>query len=554
MAYINTEKHSNLNVKQDDLLASKRFVLENKPETSYFYELEEAVVLDVVMDETHPLVKNNSVKVGSMPPNIDGSEVEPGSEDYGRIGCIKFRFLHSEKNKNKPELNWAYPIESTGVTEWPLMNEIVIVGSYIGEEKPKKFYYTRKINFNSIINSPASFITEPAHGLKGPNKNEYTNAPYEGPTSKLNYSGGANYTGILGSYFKFNPKIRNLKRYEGDTILQSRFGSTIRFGAYDDTRENDNGLNDYTDGGGNPMILIRNRQAPVELKQGFNPKGYTVEDINKDGSSIHITSGKTISKFATTCKKVIWQMDVKEEQPAFSPDGNTNFNFPKLDGDQIVINSDRLVFSSKANETFHFSKKRLAMVTDDEFTIDADGQIVITTNSTTTINSPFIFLGEWEQGAEPVLLGRTTTAWDMALCDWILLQTNWMIELCEEWLAKHIHDLDSMGNVQTPPRKDWGEKLKKHISDLKYLREKLIELRDRAPKNMSKRVFTVGGGGAPGYSGGKLAPDTPSEKNKPSEEKNMAEPAEPPPEDPTKKKYTINLIYSGGGSKSAIDK
>lgn len=163
-------------------------------------------------------------------------------------------------------------------------------------------------------------------------------------------------------------------------------------------------------------------------------------------------------------------------------------------------------------------------------------------------------MGEWEQGAEPVLLGRTTTAWDMALCDWILLQTNWMIELCEEWLAKHIHDLDSLGNVQTPPRKDWGEKLKKHISDLKYLREKLIELRDRAPKNMSKRVFTVGGGGAPGYAGGKLAPDTPSEKNKPSEEKSMAEPTEQPPEDPTKKKYTINLIYSGGGPKSAIDK
>ena len=57
MAYVNAERRSDLNVKQDDLLASKRFVLERKPDSAFFYELEEAVVLDVVMDENHPLKK-----------------------------------------------------------------------------------------------------------------------------------------------------------------------------------------------------------------------------------------------------------------------------------------------------------------------------------------------------------------------------------------------------------------------------------------------------------------------------------------------------------------
>ena len=116
MAYVNAERRSDLNVKQDDLLASKRFVLERKPDSAFFYELEEAVVLDVVMDENHPLVKNNAVMAGAMPPNMDGSEVEQGTEDYGRIGCIKFRFLNSERNKKKEQLNWAYPIECTGIT------------------------------------------------------------------------------------------------------------------------------------------------------------------------------------------------------------------------------------------------------------------------------------------------------------------------------------------------------------------------------------------------------------------------------------------------------
>ena len=546
MAYINADRRSDLNVKQDDLLASKRFVLERKPDTILFYELEEAVVLDVVMDENHPEVLENAVIVEDMPPNMDDSPAQVGDPDYGRIGCIKFRFLNSEKNKLKEQLNWAYPIENTGVTEWPLMNEVVIIGQYLG-----KFFYSRKLNANSMINSNASFITEKVAGRVGENLNEYSGEPYEGPESRLNFEGGSNYKGVLGNYFKFNPKIRMLKRYEGDTLLESRFGSTIRFGAYDDTRENDDGLNDYEDGGGNPMILIRNRQAPIKKDQGKPANGYTIEDVNLDGSSIQITSGKTISKFQTTVKKVIFQSTPKEEQEKFSPEGSTDFKFPTLDGDQIVINSDRLVFSSKANETIHFSKKRYAIATDDEYTVDAHKQIVMTTNEKTVLNSPFIFLGEYDQGAEPVLLGRTATAWDMALCDWLLLQTNWMIELCEDWLAKHIHDMDSHKDIQVAPKSDWQSKIKKHVSDLKSLREKLIQLRDRAPKNMSNRVFTVGGGGALGQKGGELSPDVPTENND-AEEKNMADPEEPTEEVQKEKKYRIELIYSGGGEKSPI--
>jgi hypothetical protein len=246
---------------------------------------------------------------------------------------------------------------------------------------------------------------------------------------------------------------------------------------------------------------------------------------------------------------VIFSADKPEEQPKYSPNGATSFKYPKQDGDQIVINSDRLIFSSKANETFHFSKKRYAVATDDEYTVDAHKQIVLTTNEKTTINSPFIFLGQFEQDAEPVLLGRTTTAWDMALCNWLLLQTNWMIELCEEWLAKHVHDIDSRKDVQTPPRKDWQEKMKKHVDELKFLRNSLIELRDRAPKNMSQRVFTVGGGGASGFPGGELKEDSSLDaiqKENENEEK-KAERAE------KEKKYKIELIYTGGGDKSVID-
>lgn len=545
MAYNNIDRRSEQNLKQDDMLASKRFVVERKPDTVNFYELEEAVVLDVVLDENSPVLKDSTLDVESWPPNIDDSEPEFTEKDYSWIGRIRFRFLNSQVNEEKTVLNWAFPMENTGIVEYPLMNEIVIVGKYLD-----RYFYTRKLNANSTINSNAIFSAEKNAGQVTSNINTFDpSGNYDGPESKMNFSGGEDYVGILGSYFKFNPKIRGLKLYEGDTLLQSRFGSSIRFGAYDSNRNNDDGLGEYADKGGNPMVLIRNRQAPIKLPQGHNGKGYTLEDINKDGSSIHITSGKTVSEFKTTTKKVIFSADKPEEQSKYSPDGATTFKYPKQDGDQIVINSDRLIFSSKANETFHFSKKRYAIATDDEYTVDAHKQIVLTTNEKTTINSPFIFLGQFEQDAEPVLLGRTTTAWDMALCNWLLLQTNWMIELCEEWLAKHVHDIDSRKDVQTPPRKDWQEKMKKHVEELKFLRNSLIELRDRAPKNMSQRVFTVGGGGASGFPGGELKEESSLDaiqKENENEEK-KAERME------KEKKYKIELIYTGGGDNSVID-
>jgi hypothetical protein len=272
------------------MLASKRFVIERKPDTNLFYELEEAVVLDVVLDETHPIFSSAILSVDTWPPNIDGSEPNPSDNDYSWIGRVRFRFLNSQVNEEKETLNWAFPVENTGIVEYPLMNEIVIVGKYRDQ-----YFYTRKLNVNSTINSNADFSAERTSGQVDKNINEYSeDGAYTGPQSKINFSGGDDYTGILGNYFKFNPKIRGLKLYEGDTILQSRFGSSIRFGAYDNNRGNDNGLGEYSDNGGNPMILIRNRQAPIKLPQGYTGKGYTVEDINKDGSSIHLTSGKTI--------------------------------------------------------------------------------------------------------------------------------------------------------------------------------------------------------------------------------------------------------------------
>jgi hypothetical protein len=46
--------------------------------------------------------------------------------------------------------------------------------------------------------------------------------------------------------------------------------------------------------------------------------------------------------------------------------------------------------------------------------------------------------------------------------------------------------------------------MNEYASTLKKMKQDLIDLRDKLPSLMSTRVFTVGGGGAPGYDGGEL--------------------------------------------------
>ena len=473
MSYTETERRSDLNIKQDDMLASKRFVIERKPDTSYFYELEEAVVLDIILDDKHPAF-TDELDANDFPPNIDGSEPVSGTEDYGQIGAIKFRFLNSERGKYKEQLGWAYPIENTGITEWPLMNETVIIGKYSG-----RYFYSRKLNFKSVVNSNASFITERVSGWVDQNRNEYNyGEPYTGPISKMTFDGGEDYTGVLGNYFKFNPKIRSIKRYEGDTILESRFGSSIRFGAYDDVGGNDNGKDDYADGGGNPLILIRNRQAPIKNIEGFTAKGYTVEDINEDGSSIHVTSGNTVSKFLPTTTNAIIR--------GYSP-----VSLPKLDGDQIVINSDRLVFSSKSDEMFFFSKKKIGMTSDDSISISCKDRMTLTALKTATINSPKIYLGQHGVTYEPALLGRSTVAWMYSMCDWMLLNVNTQIQVLIT-LQEHIHKTPkgpTLLPILPPASVLWAEQL----LSLKASQISLLALRSQLSSLMSGRVFLAGG-------------------------------------------------------------
>jgi hypothetical protein len=491
--------------------------------------LQLAVVVDIILDDTHPFFGINSNNSNSKPPptvkyqqipiNYENKIPVPSNTDFSYIGRAKIRILSEEKQTAYEKLPWAIPLDNT-ITQFPLLNEQVLVLK-IGEN----YYYTKPFNRLNFLGTNGDFVTEKSSSDDGNSA-----IPYFKPKNRKSYVSHPlflplNQNGYFGNYFILNPYIRSVRQFEGDTIIESRFGQSIRFSAYDDNRLIDKGfgssytldgnlLKDSSLGGyGNPKLTLRNRQRnisqnkaqqlhpklppiPSITDKGKNYGGQIDEDINNDGSTIQFTSGYTESSWKTTVYKSIFGVtaDKKptEDQVKFNPPNSTTFVFPSLNGDQIVINTDRLVLSSRFAETFHFSKKRYAVATDSEYTVDANDQVVITTNNTATINAPQIFLGQYGETNEPALLGQTTVDWMYDLCNWLLDHVHWY-----HHVHPHPHGHEDAGKIDAENTNDANP----DQTQIPVQQIKLKLLRDNLHKTLSRRVFVTGGGYAPGSNG-----------------------------------------------------
>lgn len=507
-----------------------------------------AVVVDIILDESHPYFsKEHNQKIASeiknvypdqIPVNYNNDVADKNDIDYSVIGRAKVRIIDTEIRISTSRLRWALPLTHC-FTQYPLLNECVLViemGEYL--------YYTNSFNQYNFPTANPSYKFE--IGLNAfsrgaiPSSFVYNNEDANTLNNKQSYLAPPSITtvfnsGFLGERFILNPYIRTLKRFEGDTTIESRFGQSIRFGAYDNTdndcdielesklqsrKDTSYSLNALTfpassaGGFGNPTLTIRNRQRNLSLEHDLQythkrlpaiPKisdkeknfgGQIEEDINNDGSTIELNSGIRVTKWITSCYKSMFGITEgnvpTEEQVNYNPAGATNFIFPRLCGDQITINSDRLIFSSRLGETFHFSKRRYGIVTDNEFTIDANDQIVMTTNRVACINAPQIFLGQYGETNEPAVLGQTAVDWLYDLCNWLLNHVHWY---------NHVHPYphshpDAGGES---PRTTINSENNQTQAPVQQAKLKL--LRDNLHKMLSRRVFLVGGGYASGSDG-----------------------------------------------------
>ena len=163
--------------------------------------------------------------------------------------------------------------------------------------------------------------------------------------------------------YKVNEKIKFLKPSNGDTIISGRVGNTIRFSEFHLTEDGKTA---------SPSIFIRNKQNP-ELDS--KPIGELItEDINKDGTSVYITSGKVKVPF----KETIGKTKIGFKEYPSSDD---------LKGDQLWVNSDRIILSSKSKEFIIFGKGNTGVITDGNYSIDAEKEIYFHNKKNITIHS-----------------------------------------------------------------------------------------------------------------------------------------------------------------------
>lgn len=277
------------------------------------------------------------------------------------LGAIEFRrenFITLE--------DYAFPFDKNNIT-YPIVGETVLIINIGNIHYWMPFSITQYPNYREDLKVSEVGREKNVVNSNTSDKNKKYNEVKSTKTTneqKLNKKSDS-------KDYKVNEKIKFLKPNEGDTIISGRVGNTIRFSEFHLTEDGKTS---------SPSIFIRNKQNP-ELDS--KPIGTLIdEDINKDGTSVYITSNKV---------KIPFRENIKKQKIAFKEYPNSK----DFSGDQFFVNSDRIVLSAKSKEFIIFGKGNTGVITDGRYSIDAakeiyaysDKDVILHTNKNIVLNS-----------------------------------------------------------------------------------------------------------------------------------------------------------------------
>lgn len=295
------------------------------------------VVIDVVTNIDHPQIKKQT----------------GGSDDYveettNLIGAVYVKRIDdpaSNKENSKP----FFPKNRQQI-QLPIIGETVKLYKDGAKREYERIGSHPDLNIGNYVAGSADFLLP---NDEKTNKSTSKNYKQVESTGITNTSGASAKKDIeLGEYFN-KQKIHSLRLYEGDSLYQSRFGQSLRFSAYNNE-----------EGEFSPTIILRNRQNDETLSDEYKFGSIIEEDINKDGSVIVLSSNKYKMNF----------------QPGRVDDkGNSDFETKPINAtlpeeytgfDQMLLNSERIILSSKSQEMLFFSKGNFSIISDENFTAD----------------------------------------------------------------------------------------------------------------------------------------------------------------------------------------
>jgi hypothetical protein len=228
-------------------------------------------------------------------PNLLGTNIpDKYYKDPTSLGVITFQIINSNQNSTLESGGnvTAKPVNSA-LKHIPLESELVWVvpgpGLGMNESRGQRdyFYMTPYNLWNS------------SHHNAFPNLGDYgeyvsdIQRSYEDSSQTnqaINTSATGSLTFPLGPNFPEKSNIKSLRQFTGDVTVEGRWGNSIRLGSTTAV----NGFENYwsaTGSAGDPITIIRNGQGRQDNNIPWFP---TVEDINRDPSSIYLTAGQRI--------------------------------------------------------------------------------------------------------------------------------------------------------------------------------------------------------------------------------------------------------------------
>jgi hypothetical protein len=183
----------------------------------------------------------------------------------------------------------------------------------------------------------------------------------------------------LGSSFNENADLKPIRAFEGDYILEGRFGQALRFGSTTKINSSENFWS-KTGKDGDPITIVSNGH-----KSNSKFLSPYVENINTDDSALYLTSTQ--------------QLPLKVSKTKLNPLSGTTLPETYM-GAQALLTSDRVVINARKENVLLFATNNIELYTKNTLSIDTDEKIVL--------NSPQIFLGldNDKIPTEPAILGN----------------------------------------------------------------------------------------------------------------------------------------------------
>jgi hypothetical protein len=311
----------------------------------------------------------NSLSNNVISARVTSVVLNSNSEYFGAvggwsgIGSIRFQLTEaapSPQTKNNTKGSFARPLLPF-LKNYPLVNEFVLLFFLPNQEKSQisgngDYYYLNPIGiWNSQhhnafpdnydpYNTSAPSMQKSVFDIEAGNVQKPSTQPLT-----LNLNGNS------GGTFIEKANIHPILPFAGDNIFEGRFGNSIRLGATSNVTAEI--TNNWSKSGvnGSPITILRNGQPATSQTDGWVP---VTEDINKDLSSIYLTSDQQIPIDIAVAKKAEGEASTIPFSAVISkaPISPKSFN-----QQQVILNSGRLLFNTSTDSILFSSQKSIVL-------------------------------------------------------------------------------------------------------------------------------------------------------------------------------------------------